>query len=128
MFASPGYGVSAAHESFVNETRTDPLKTLLPDLVIELITPPWKRPYSAEMLPVETFVSWMASSMNRLRAWPRRFSLTTTPLTRFRFSYDSAPETMMLPPGAVVVHAGREQASPPGACVPTGSLSIMSDL
>ncbi len=127
MFSSPGNGVSAAHESFVNETLADPLKTLLPDLVIELITPPWNRPYSAEMLPVEIFVSWMASSMNRFRAWPRRFSLITTPLTRFRFSYDSAPETMMLPPGPLSFTPGASSVAAFNVR-PTGSLSIMSDL
>ena len=127
MFWSPGYGVSDDHESLVNEMRNDPLKTLLPDFVIELITPPWKRPYSAEMLPVETLVSWIASSMKRLRAWPRRFSLMTTPLTRLRFSYDSAPDTMMLPPGPLSLTPG---ASRVAACSvrPRGSLSTRSDL
>ena len=86
MFASPGYGVRARQASLANDVRNEPEKLLPPDLVIVLTTPPWNRPYSAEMLPVEIFDSWMASSMNRARAWPRRFSLTTTPFTRFRFS------------------------------------------
>ena len=127
MFASPGNGVSADHESLVNDTRNDPLKTLPPDLVIVLTTPPWNRPYSAEMLPVEIFVSWMASSMNRLRAWPRRFSLITTPLTRLRFSYDSAPDTMMLPFGPLSFTPGASSVAA-FSVRPIGSRSIMSDL
>ena len=54
-----------------------------------------KRPYSAEMRPVWTVVSWIASSMKRSCGCPRRFSLTTTPLTRNRFSKDIAPEIMI---------------------------------
>ncbi len=61
VFVSPS-GRSARHESLVNESRNDPLKLLPPDLVIMFTTPPLKRPYSAEMFPVEIFVSWMASS------------------------------------------------------------------
>ena len=127
MFSSPGYGVSAAQASLVNEVRNDPLNRLLPDLVTMLTTPPWKRPYSAEMLPVEIFVSWMASSMNVLRAWPRRFSFTTTPLMRNRFSYDMAPDTMMLPPGPLSVTPGASSTAELSVR-PTGSSSSTSDL
>src|ERR1051326_149238 len=48
---------------FVSESRIDPEKSLPPDFVIVLTTPPVKRPYSAEMPPLRTVVSWIASSM-----------------------------------------------------------------
>lgn len=80
--------------------------SLPPDLVMVFTTPPANRPYSADTLAVEVVVSWMASSMNTLVAWPRMFSLTTTPFTRYRFSYDCAPEicaplTPAVTPGAI---------------------------
>ena len=62
MFASPGNGVSAFQPSLMNVVRKDPEKLLPPDFVIMLTTPPWNRPYSAEMLPVDTLVSCTASS------------------------------------------------------------------
>src|SRR4030081_3222902 len=57
------YGSLAVHLSLVKVVRNDPENRLLPDFVIGLTTPPAKRPYSAEMLPVWTVVSWIASSM-----------------------------------------------------------------
>jgi hypothetical protein len=99
---------------------------LPPDFVIMLTTPPWKRPYSAEMLPLETLVSWIASSMNKLRACPRRFSFTTTPLIRFRFSYDSAPDTIRLPLGPLSLTPGASSAYAVSVR-PIGSRSIMSE-
>jgi hypothetical protein len=55
---------------------------MLPPLfVIALMTPPLKRPYSAEMPEVSTVVSSMASSMNRFCGWANRLSLMSTPLT-----------------------------------------------
>jgi hypothetical protein len=50
------------------------------------------------MPAVLTVVSWMASSMKRSSGWPRRFSLTTTPLTSHRFSNDIAPEMVVALP------------------------------
>ena len=58
-------GVVARQSSLFSDSRNEPLKSLPPDLVSTLTTPPPKRPYSAEMPPVATVVSWMASSMNR---------------------------------------------------------------
>ncbi len=127
MFWSPGNGVSAAQESLTNDTRNDPLNELPPDFVIMLTTPPWSRPYSAEMLAVEIFVSWIASSMNRFRAWPRRFSFTTTPLMRKRFSNDMAPDTMMFPPGPLSWTPGASRTALLSVR-PTGSSSRVSDL
>ena len=77
--------------SLLSVSRKEPLKRLPPDLVTALTTPPVKRPNSAEMPPVATVVSWIASSMKRSNAWPRRFSFSETPLTRKRFSNDIEP-------------------------------------
>ncbi len=96
------FGVSAVHLSLSKLVRNEPCTSLPPDLVSVLTTPPAKRPYSAEIPDVDVVVSWIASSMNRLVAWPRRFSLTTTPLTRNRLSYDWAPEIVMALAGPVV--------------------------
>ncbi len=81
-----GAGTSEIQSSLVRLSRKEPCNSLPPDLVIVLTTPPEKRPYSAEMPETEVVVSSMASSMNRSNGWPRRFSLTTTPLTRNRLS------------------------------------------
>jgi len=48
---------------WTSQHRKEPLKSLPPDFVIMLTTPPVKWPYSAEMPPVSTVVSWIASSM-----------------------------------------------------------------
>ena len=90
-------GVSASQLSFSRLVRSEPWISLPPDLVMVLTTPPVKRPYSAEMPETEAVVSWMASSMKRSSAWPRRFSLTTTPLTMNRFSNDWLPEMVTAP-------------------------------
>jgi hypothetical protein len=49
----------------VKLSRKLPLNSLPPDFVIAETTPPVKRPNSAEIAPVMTVVSWMASSMKR---------------------------------------------------------------
>jgi hypothetical protein len=46
------------------------------------MTPPPKRPYSAEIPDVRTCVSSMASSMNAKWADPKRLSLMSTPSTK----------------------------------------------
>src|SRR5712671_2994296 len=124
---SVGYGVSDRHASLSNVVRNDPLILLPPDFVIMLTTPPPKRPYSAEMAPVDTFVSWIASSMNRLSACPRRFSFTTTPLTRYWLSKESAPAIMMLPLGPLAATAGASSTASVSAR-PTGRRSSASFL
>ncbi len=53
-----------------------------PFLVTALMTPPLKRPYSAEMPEVRIWVSSIASSMKRLLAFPNRLSLMSTPSSR----------------------------------------------
>src|SRR5436190_13697034 len=55
-------GVAADHAGLLSESRSEPENWLPPHLVMVLTTPPVKRPYSAEMAPVRTVVSWMASS------------------------------------------------------------------
>ena len=80
----------------VKLVRKEPENWLPPERVTVLMTRPAKRPYWAEMPEVETVVSSTASSMKRSRGWPRMFSLTTTPLTRKRFSNDMLPEITML--------------------------------
>ena len=82
---------SSVHAAFFRLSRNVPLYSLPPDFVSVETTPPVKRPYSAEMPEVMTAVSWMASSMKRLCGCPRRFSLTTTPLTMKTLSYDGPP-------------------------------------
>ena len=59
--------------------------------MIALTTPPLKRPYSAEMPEVSTWVSSMASSMNRLCGCASTLSLTSTPLTMKALSNANAP-------------------------------------
>ena len=56
-------GVGSVQLSFLRVVRKLPLNSLLPDLVSMLTTPPVKFPYSAEMPPVKTVVSSIASSM-----------------------------------------------------------------
>src|SRR4029450_6224734 len=107
---SVGYGVSDRHPSLLNVVRSDPLKAFPPDFVIMFTTPPPKRPYSAEIAPVGAFVSWIGSSMNRFRACPRRFSLTTTPLIRYWLSNDSPPAIMMLPLGPLPASPGARRS------------------
>jgi hypothetical protein len=46
------------------------------------MTPPLKRPYSAEIPPVRTWVSSIASSMKRLLGLPKRLSLMSVPSRR----------------------------------------------
>jgi len=79
----------------VSESRREPLNSLPPDFVIVLTTPPVKRPNSAEMPPVRTVVSLIASSMYSGFGCPRRFSFTITPSTRKRLSYEFAPEIVI---------------------------------
>ncbi len=105
------------HFSFVKLVRNEPDSRLPPDFVIVETTPPVKRPYSAEMLPVRIVVSWIASSMNRSCGCPRRFSLTTTPLMRKRLSKDGAPAIAIeasrsLPPGPLLVAPGASSTVP----------------
>ena len=72
-------GDSLFHAGFVMLSRMLPEKLLPPRLVTMLITPPEKRPYSAEMPDVSTCVSSIASSMKTLFAVPNRLSFTSTP-------------------------------------------------
>ena len=50
-------GVSSIHAGFAKPSRTLPLKALPPLRVTTLMTPPEKRPYSAETPCVKTVVS-----------------------------------------------------------------------
>ncbi len=90
-----GCGVSSRQLSFVKVVRNEPLKSLPPDFVTAFTSPPENRPNSAETAPLVTVVSWTASSMKSGTACPRRFSLSTTPFTRKRFSKDMAPAMVM---------------------------------
>lgn len=74
-------GVCVTHDGLLSPSRKLPLKLLPPLRVTTLMTPPEKRPYSAEMPLVRTYVSWMASSMKRLFAVPWTLSLMSTPFT-----------------------------------------------
>src|SRR6185369_4192895 len=56
--APAGSDVSARQLSLARESRKDPPKRFPPDLVTTLMTPPLKRPYSAEIPAVATVVSW----------------------------------------------------------------------
>ena len=75
-------GDSLIQAGFDRLRRTLPEKMLPPRLVTILITPPEKRPYSAEIPDVRTCVSSIASSMKTLFAVPNRLSFTSTPSTR----------------------------------------------
>src|SRR5262245_27005977 len=65
-------GVSTVHAGSVRFNRRLPENVLPPLLVIALIAPPEKRPYSAEIPEVSTWVSAIASSMNRFCGEPNR--------------------------------------------------------
>jgi hypothetical protein len=80
------------HDGFSSVSRSEPLNWLPPDFVIEFTTPPVKRPNSAEIAPVSTVVSWMASSMKSGCAWLRTLSMIATPLTMIRLSKPGLPE------------------------------------
>ena len=77
--------------------------------MIAFTTPPEKRPNSAETDPVVTVVSWIASSMKSVSAWPRRFSFTDHAvdqeqvLERHRAGDGDVcvAESLLLPPGPV---------------------------
>src|SRR5688572_3668651 len=105
------FGVLPVQDGFVKLSRSDPPNSFPPDFVIVLTTPPVKRPYSAEIPPVRMVVSWMASSMNRLCGCPRRFSPTTTPLTRKRLS-DEAPPAIENPRLALSARPASPGATP----------------
>ena len=98
---SAANGVSARQLSLLSVSRSDPLNRFPPDLVMTFTTPPPNRPYSADIPAVAIVVSWIASSMYRSYAWPRKFSLTFTPLTMKRLSYDIDPEIEYAPAGPV---------------------------
>ncbi len=90
-------GVLSFQLSLSRLTRKEPLKLLPPDFVIALITPPVKRPYSAEMPELDVVVSAIASSMKRLFGVPRMLSMTLTPFTMNRLSNVWPPEIVVLP-------------------------------
>jgi hypothetical protein len=113
-------GDSLFHSGFDRFRRMLPEKTLPPRLVTMLITPPEKRPYSAEMPDVRTCVSSMASSMNTLFAVPNRLSFTSTPSTRNTLSYANPPEIVTCPTfGVLSVSPGANSAMRAGVR-PTG--------
>src|SRR5215471_12453206 len=82
---------NARQLSLLSVSRNDPVNVLPPDFVTMLTTPPLKWPNSAETPSLATVVSWIASSMYGVVAWPRMFSLTFTPLMRNADSKDIAP-------------------------------------
>ncbi len=61
--------------------RNEPENELPPDFVTVLMTPPWKRPYSAEIPFTFVVVSWIASSTNRVFGVARMLSVMTAPST-----------------------------------------------
>jgi hypothetical protein len=65
--------------------------------------------------------------MKRFSACPRRFSFTTTPLTRYWLSKESAPAIMMLPLGPLPATAGASSTASFSAR-PTGRRSSTSFL
>src|SRR6185436_3418967 len=107
-------GVTVRQLSLLTPSRYEPLNWLPPDLVIAFTRPPPKRPYSAEIPDVETVVSWIASSMNRLTGCPRRFSVMATPFSMNTLSYAIAPAIVndpsppVVPPGPVGLTFGAE--------------------
>ena len=93
--------------SLLSVTRAEPLNELPPCFVTALMTPPVKRPNSAETPDVIVVVSWMASSMTSVPVGvPRMLSWMLTPLTVKTLSNDCAPETVVLPPGPFVLTPG----------------------
>ncbi len=74
--------LSSCHFGFVMSVRKLPWKRLPPLFVTALITPPEKRPYSAEIPEVMIETSCSASSMKRFVGVPKRLSLMSTPFSR----------------------------------------------
>ena len=79
-------GVIALQVGSARLTRKLPVNVFPPLLVMALMTPPEKRPYSAEMPEVSTCVSWIASSMKTFWGEPNRLSLMSMPLIMNRLS------------------------------------------
>ncbi len=75
-------GVRAIQSGLPMPVRKLPEKLFPPLLVTTLMTPPEKRPYSAEMPDVSTWVSSIASSMNKLFDVPNTLSFVSTPSIR----------------------------------------------
>ena len=74
-------GETALHASLTNVVRNEPENVLPPDFVTVLMTPPWNRPYSAEIPFTFVVVSWIASSTNRLFGVARMLSVMMAPST-----------------------------------------------
>ena len=74
--------LSSCQDGLVRSVRKLPEKSFPPLLVMALMTPPEKRPYSAEMPAVRIEISCKASSTYRLWAKPNRLSFMSTPLSR----------------------------------------------
>ena len=86
-----------------------------------LITPPLKRPYSAEMPDVSTLVCSTASSMKTGCALPNKLSFTSTPLIMKTLSYAKPPEMVTWPLfGVFAVSPGASSAMSAGVR-PVGS-------
>ena len=86
-----GIGGCARQSLLLSVTRNDPEKLLPPCFVMALMTPPVKRPYSAETPEVIVVVSWIESSMKRFVWVPRTGSCRLTPLTVMTLSKDAEP-------------------------------------
>ena len=122
-FALSSRGVSSIHFGFEKFSRKLPLNVLPPLLVTMLMTPPEKRPHSAEIPFVMMLVSWIASSMKRLCGLPNRLSLMSTPFSMNTLSYANAPAMFTWPTfGELLVSPGASSAICAGVR-PTGSAS-----
>src|SRR5262245_55562964 len=106
-------GVSTVHDGLSRFMRQLPENVLPPLLVTALMTPPLKRPYSAEMPEVSTCVSSIASSTNRFWGFANRLSLMSTPLIMNTLSYAKPPlMTTCVAFGLLVVGAVDSVAMP----------------
>ena len=89
--------LSAFQLSLVTSTRPEPWKVLVPDFVITLKTPPWTRPYSAEMFALLTTTSSIVSKLLFAPKVPVVGSVVSTPSKRKTLPESGAPRALGLP-------------------------------
>ena len=121
-------GEIAVQASLFHEVRNDPENWLPPDFVTVLMTPPVKRPNSAETELTDVVVSWIASSMKRLFGVPRMLSMMTAPSTVKRLSNVWPPEMVAAFPRAAVRLRPDESSTDARIVRPTGSLLVISEV
>src|SRR5262245_3559341 len=86
----------AFQSSLVRITLPEPEKTLVPDRVVTLMTPPVARPYSAVTPAVVTVISWIASKFRLAPQPPVAGSVVSAPSKSQRLLVNRPPWTLGL--------------------------------